>query len=132
MNTNENNINFPIPENLNQLKFHSNFQYRNYLTKNGNNILNINNQNFNFDQKCNCSYNQVITPLNNNSPFIYNYKNIKEKPYGYTESDLKNNFINTRLKQYAQDDLRIYNAFEYIYNKQNANTSNANTTNVNN
>ena len=42
---------FPLPENLNTLKFASNFQYRNYLTQNGNNILNIDNNNFILKQK---------------------------------------------------------------------------------
>ena len=102
-----------IPENHNNLKFSSNFQYRNYLTKKGNNIININNNNFYLDQLLNCNYQNIETPLTNNSPIFFNkdYLNIKPniKPYGYTASDLKNNFINKRIVQYAHDDIRIFN-----------------------
>lgn len=106
-----------ILDNLNNLKFSSNFQYRNYLTKNGNRIINMDNNNSIAGQLCNCNYYYVqSTPLPNSQPFLYNSISEKDRPYGYTESDLKTDFINRRLQQYAQDDFRIINAIEYQYN----------------
>jgi len=106
-----------ILDNLNNLKFSSNFQYRNYLTKNGNRIINMENNNFITGQLCNCNYYYVqSTSLPNSQPFLYNSIGEKDRPFGYTESDLKTDFINRRLKQYAQDDFRIMNAIEYQYN----------------
>ena len=107
---------FPLPENLNTLKFASNFQYRNYLTQNGNNILNIDNNNFILKQKDNCNYYQTKTPVNNQQPFIYNLNNIREKPYGYTESNLKNNYISKRIKEYRENNFIVVNTSEYIHN----------------
>ena len=55
-----------ILDNLNNLKFSSNFQYRNYLTKNGNRIINMDNNNSIAGQLCNCNYYYVqSTPLPN-------------------------------------------------------------------
>tara|TARA_B100001094_G_C18104507_1_gene757623 strand:- start:701 stop:1105 length:405 start_codon:yes stop_codon:yes gene_type:complete len=107
---------FSLPENVNNLNFSSNFQYRNYLTKNGSNILTINNNNFIFDQNYNCNYYQKKTPVINNQPFTYTHQNIIEKPYGYTQSDLKSDFMNRRMRQYIKNDFRIINASEYIHN----------------
>ena len=103
-------------DNGNNMKFYSNFQYRNYLTKNGTNIINTNNYNHSSNQQCKCNYENIPTPLTTNSPFLYSGITDDKRPHGYTESDLKTNYINRRLKKYALDDFRIMNAVEYIYN----------------
>ena len=51
--------------NLNNLKFSSNFQYRNYLTKNGNRIINMDNNNSIAGQLCNCN-----TTMSNLHPYL--------------------------------------------------------------
>lgn len=104
--------------NMNGRQFSSNFAYRNFLTSNGNKILELNVNNTNNYQQCNCNYlNSGSTPLTTNSPFLFNSITQKDTPYGYTESDLKTNFIDKRLRQYAQNGFRMFNAIEYIYNK---------------
>tara|TARA_B100000902_G_scaffold399910_2_gene473546 strand:- start:4583 stop:4966 length:384 start_codon:yes stop_codon:yes gene_type:complete len=111
-----NNINLPNINNLNNKKFTSNFQYRNYLTTNGKNIININKDNYIFNQQYNCNHTITSTPISNNNPYIYNCITDNKQPHGYTESDLKSYYINKILQKYAQDDYRIMNAIEYIYN----------------
>ena len=126
--TSDSKKNFPIPENLNNLKFSSNFQYRNYLTKNGSNIIDINNNNFYFDQQSKCTYTNEETHKSSNSPFLFNKNNLTTKPYGYSDSDLKSNFINKRTTQYAHDDFRIHNGLEHLYNINNVINNNNNYT----
>ena len=68
-------------------------------------------------QQCNCNYYTVpSTPLTSNSPFLFDNIMQKDTPYGYTESDLKTNFIDKRLRQYSKDNFRILNAVEHVYN----------------
>ena len=102
-------------EDNNSIKFYSNFQYRNYLTKYGSDILKNNTNNSLSNQQSNCNYLSLSTPLNISGPYLYKKITDKQQPYGYTESDLKTNFINNQLQQYALDDIRIMNAVEYIY-----------------
>lgn len=103
-------------DNVNDKKFYSNFQYRNYLTKNGNAIMKTNSSNVMSNQLCKCNYENISTPLTTNTPFLYTGLRDDKQPYGYTESDMKTNYINRRLQNYALNDLRIMNAVEYIYN----------------
>ena len=96
---------------LNNLKFNSNFEYRKFLTANGTSISNINNINSINKQMCNCNYYHTNSmPLtNNSSPFLFDNIMQTDTPYGYTESDLKDDFINKRLRQQAQYNFRITN-----------------------
>lgn len=105
-------------DNINDAKFSSNFEYRKFLSSNGSKILELNNSNSNNYQQCNCNYlNTGSPPLTTNSPFLFNSIMQKDTPYGYTESDLKTNFIDKRLRQYAQNGFRMFNAIEYVYNR---------------
>ena len=115
-NNNNSNLLSIKPENFNSLKFSSNFQYRNYLTANGNKILNTNKNNNLYNQQCNCNYTNISTPLSNNAPFIYKSITDNARPYGYCDSNLKDNYINKRIVKYAENDFRIMNSVEYIYN----------------
>ncbi len=103
--------------NSNNMNFSSNFEYRKFLTNNGKTILNSSLNNAVNYQQCNCNYYTVpSTPLTNNSPFLFDNIMQKDTPYGYTESDLKTNFIDKRLRQYSKDNFRILNAVEHVYN----------------
>ena len=76
------------------MNFSSNFEYRKFLTNNGKTILNSSLNNAVNYQQCNCNYYTVpSTPLTSNSPFLFDNIMQKDTPYGYTESDLKTNFI---------------------------------------
>lgn len=101
----------------NNLQFTSNFEYRNYLTKNGAKIINMDNSNAISHQLYNCNYQHVESkPLPITHPFLYSSMREKEKPSGYTESNLKTDFINRRVNQLTQDNFRVHNAIEHVFN----------------
>ena len=119
--------------NDNTLKFSSNFEYRNYMTKNGNSIVKNTNKINLYNQQCICNYAHVENiPLANNSPFLYKNNFQTDMPYGYTESDLKNNFIDNRRYNYASNSIKVVNPMQYLYNIQIVNNQNTNNKTTNN
>jgi len=70
----------------------SNWEYRNYLVNNADNIIKQNQE-----EACGecCSNNNKKESNNkeNNSPYIYSSCSDKAKPYGYETSDLKNMYV---------------------------------------
>ena len=75
-----------------QAKVQSNWEYRNYLTKNANSIIE-----FNQLSACNecgdCPYYGDSKQKSNNTPFLYKSGSEKSQPYGYETSDLKNLYL---------------------------------------
>jgi hypothetical protein len=75
----------------------SNYDYRNYLTKNADSIIKYNQL-----QSCNecgnCYYNNS-QQLNNNTPYVFNSCGDKSRPYGYENSDLKNIYLSRQELQ---------------------------------
>ncbi len=68
----------------------TNSQYRKYLTENADKIINLN-QLESCDQCCSCpARNDNNIP---NTPFLYKSCSANVKPYGYENSDLKENYI---------------------------------------
>ena len=94
----------------------NNFEYRNYLTKHGNKIMIENTKialaNGNFDINNVNLQNNLLT----NSPFLYNNITQDTKPNGYTESDLKNNFINKEISNYQLNSLKLVEPLQYKFN----------------
>tara|TARA_Y100000591_G_scaffold276457_1_gene253645 strand:- start:2510 stop:2800 length:291 start_codon:yes stop_codon:yes gene_type:complete len=86
--------------------FKNNFEYRNFLTKNGTKIMQINNNNVLKTTNCNV--------LNNNSyrlkntPYLYNGLIDSNKPYGYTESDLKTFYINKQVTENTMYNMKFF------------------------
>ena len=115
-------------------QFKSNFEYRNYLTKHGANIISENNKialiNANyFANNTNAenalimdnsvkTVNMVNTGPLLNSPYLYNGLTDQNKPYGYSESDMKTGFINREINRYQLNNFKLVKPEQYIYNKQ--------------
>ena len=115
-------------------QFKSNFEYRNYLTKHGANIISENNiiamQNANyFANNTNAenaliidnsvkTVNMVNTGQLLDSPYLYNGLTDTKKPYGYSESDMKTAFINREINRYQLNSFKLVKPEQYIYNKQ--------------
>jgi hypothetical protein len=115
-------------------QFKSNFEYRNYLTKHGANIIDENNRIalLNADYFSN-NANAVNTMKSDNtvktvnmintgqlldSPFLYKSLTATDKPYGYSESDMKTAFINRETGQYQMNSFKLVKPEQYIFNKQ--------------
>jgi glucan-binding YG repeat protein len=81
---------------LNNIK--SNWEYRNYLVANANQIMETN-----FRESCNDTgyfvkqyevpFSNEVVKDTNNPPFHYNKDNLDQKPFGYASSDLKDMYL---------------------------------------
>ena len=80
-----------------EANLNSNYDYRNYLTKNADSIIKYNQL-----QSCNecgnCYYNNS-QQLNKNTPYVFNSCGDKSRPYGYENSDLKNIYLSRQELQ---------------------------------
>jgi hypothetical protein len=74
----------------------SNFQYRQFLTKNADNIVKFN-QLEACDQSCYCPFEK--SPSMPNTPFLYKSCVESTQPYGYENSDLKNLYLSREQLQ---------------------------------
>ena len=72
----------------------SNWQYREYLTKNADSIIRSN-QIEACDESGYCPVNQINKQDTPNSPFLYKSCVEKSQPYGYEDSDLKNMYLSS-------------------------------------
>ena len=117
-----------------ECQFKSNFEYRNYLTNHGANIISENNKIalHNANYFSNNKYALHATQIDNSvksvnmvstgelldSPYLYNNFTSQEKPYGYSESDLKTNFINREINRYQLDSFKLVKPEQYFLNKK--------------
>lgn len=72
----------------------TNWQYREYLTKNADAIIRSNQMEA-CDECCYCPANESNTQSTPNSPFLYKSCVEKSQPYGYESSDLKNMYLSS-------------------------------------
>ena len=70
----------------------TNWQYRQYLTNNADNIIKYNQMSA-CDQCCSCPARYGDGKEISNSPFLYKSCSESSQPYGYENSDLKNLYI---------------------------------------
>jgi len=71
-------------------RIESNLDYRSYLMKNSENIINDNRNNA--YKNC-CSYLVMYSKNSDNVPYMYTSNNDNSQPYGYVNSDLKNIYL---------------------------------------
>ena len=71
----------------------SNWQYRQYLTKNADSVIKAN-QLEACDECCYCPALRTGEPISN-TPFLYKSCMEKSQPYGYENSDLKNVYLSS-------------------------------------
>ena len=71
-------------------RIQSNLDYRNYLIKNSESIINDNRNNA--YRNC-CNYLAIYSKNDNNSPYMYTSNKDTSQPYGYVNSDLKNIYL---------------------------------------
>ncbi len=73
-------------------KITTNYDYRQYLTKNADNIIKQNQVNA-CDQCCGCWENFKKVPFTSTSKYLYKSCTDGGQPYGYENSDLKNLYL---------------------------------------
>lgn len=82
---------------IKQNNIQTNYQYRQYLIKHGNQIMAANN-----NQACDecgfCQYSQAYTPQPVGK-YLYKSCEDKSRPYGYENSDLKNMYVSRQALQ---------------------------------
>lgn len=76
----------------------SNFQYRQFLTNNANNLIKTNKK-----QACDncgvCDYGHPLQKNTNNGKYLYKSVSDQHQPYGYETSDLKNLYLSREQLQ---------------------------------
>lgn len=95
----------------------SNWDYRQYLVKNAENIMNQNTVSA-CDQCCSCParYGDDQTVPQNNHPFLYKSCVETTKPFGYQTSDLKKMYLDDYQLQ-ARLSAPILSQYEYLSGK---------------
>jgi hypothetical protein len=97
----------------NQLNLQSNYDYRQYLINNGNNIIKNNKKNAQFS--CGSPILNYNSVRNTNNKYLYKGLNDKTQPFGYEHSDLKNIYLSRQRLQHnsnapimTQEQLLLY------------------------
>jgi hypothetical protein len=93
----------------------SNWDYRNYLSKNADSIIKYNQLNACGDCCANMAYYGNGKPVSNNTPYLYKSCVDDTKPYGYMSSDLKKLYLDD-IKLEARMVTPVITQAELIHN----------------
>lgn len=93
----------------------TNYQYRQYLQHNANEIMKMNNLE-SCEQCCACPFNSNDVKNTHNSPFLFTGCTDQAKPFGYEDSDLKSLYLSKQQLQ-ARLNAPAMSQYQYLESK---------------